>query len=163
MDLERDYPAIYRDDAALAAYVRLLAVAEKMWPVVPELPRATKPAPLARLVSASLVVRLEDYGYSIKGMAAERTRRTDSARTAAQARWSNAGGNAPAHQNGNAPRNADGIADAMPKRTEPNRTERAQAHERFDPSRVVDPQKQTPEEAHAAVVAAHEKRFGKPT
>ena len=86
-DLQRDYPDIYADDAALAAWLRLLVVAEKMWPSVPEVPRSIRPRALYALVDAGLVERVPPHCYRIKGLDAERTRRQDSARNAAGVRW----------------------------------------------------------------------------
>jgi hypothetical protein len=96
-DLQRDYPDIYADDAALAAWLRLLVIAEKMWPSVPEVPRSIRPRALYSLVDAGLVERMPPHCYRIKGLDAERTRRQESARNAAGVRWQsdrNAAGNA---------------------------------------------------------------------
>lgn len=103
-DLMRDYPHVWKDDAALAAYARLLVVADKMWPTLPELPRSVKPRALAVLNQPNadgkrLVEMMPSHCYRIRGHDAERQKRQDSARNAAAERWhsgSNAGGNAEA-------------------------------------------------------------------
>jgi hypothetical protein len=96
----RDYPAVYRDDAAFAAWMRLLVVAEQMWPLAVELPRSVRPRPLRTLVEAGLVVT-DGETFTLKGLDAERSRRRDSARSAAAVRWDSAS-------------NATAYADAMP-------------------------------------------------
>ena len=107
VDLERDYPEVYHDDHLYATWGRLLAIAEAMWPVVPEIPRSAKAAYVKALVATSLVIRDGAYGYRIKGLDDERTARRTAARTAASKRWRNAGADAPGY--------ADAYADAMPR------------------------------------------------
>ena len=104
----RDYPHIYADDAAFAAWVRLLATAEAMWPAHPELPRSVKTRTLAKL-SACGLIDTDGMTYSVKGMDAERTRRRDAARNAAAHRW---------HSEGSTHGNANGNAESMPSRAE---------------------------------------------
>ncbi len=108
-DFIREYPAVYADDVAFSAWWRLLVMAEKMWPIQPELPRSVKPRALRTLVAAGLVMQCEQQCYRIRGLDAERTRRSGLARNAADARW-NADGNAA----GNADGSADGNAENMP-------------------------------------------------
>lgn len=96
----RDYPTVYADDAAFAAWMRLLVVAEQMWPMDGELPRSLRPRPLRTLVEAGLVT-VTGSTFAIKGHAAERSRRSDSGRNAAAVRWDSG-------------RNANASADAMP-------------------------------------------------
>lgn len=96
----RDYPAVYRDDAALATWLRLLVVAEQMWPMVAEIPRSVRPRPLSVLTDAGLVAT-DGTSFAIKGHDAERTRRRDSGRIGASVRWENDG-------------NANAGANAMP-------------------------------------------------
>lgn len=103
-DFIREYPAIYADDAAFAAWMRLLTLAEKLWPIAPELPRHVRPAALRKLLDAKLV-RVDGMTYAIRGLDAERSRRHHLAKSAADARWSADG-------------NADASADAMPRQDE---------------------------------------------
>lgn len=103
----RDYPHVYANDAAFAAWMRLFVTAEAMWPARPELPRSVRTKTLAILTSCGLV-DTDGMTYSVKGMDAERTRRQDAARSAAAKRW---------HSNGN----ANAYADAMPRRDETRR------------------------------------------
>lgn len=104
-----EYPAVYDDDAAFAAWTRLLILAEKMWPQVPELPRRVKDDALAVLVGAGLVILEENDRYRVRGLDAERSRRSAQGKAGADARW-NADGTA----NGN----ADASANAMPRQDE---------------------------------------------
>jgi hypothetical protein len=96
----RDYPEVYTDDAAFATWMRLLATAEQMWPMTPELPRSVKPRPLARLTERGLVTT-DGVTFHVKGLDAERTRRSNAGRIGAAVRWDSDG-------------NADGNANAMP-------------------------------------------------
>ena len=109
-DLIRDYPEVWADDAQLATWLRLLATADPMWPTPPELPRSVKPRPLARLVDCSLVSTLAGHRYQMKGMEAERGRRSDAARNAAAARW-------------HSESSANGSAEPMPNRNETSKAE----------------------------------------
>lgn len=99
-DFRRDYKALWDDDACLATWLRLLSVAEKMWPTMPELPRSARDEPLAALVGAGLII-LDGDCYRIKGLDAERNARRNAGRIAADVRWGN----------------ADSIAKDMPKTT----------------------------------------------
>lgn len=103
-DLRRDYPSIWNDDRALATWLRLLSIADKMWPTAPELPRSAKAGPLAALTSCGLVER-DGHTYRIRGLDVERAKRAAQARGAADARWGTAS-------------NADSITSAMPRRDE---------------------------------------------
>jgi hypothetical protein len=102
-DLRRDYPEVWTDDRAIATWLRLLSVADKMWPTIPEIPRYIKPGPLAILVGCGLVEALPAHCYRIRGHDAERNARSNAARNAAAERW-------------HSERNADGNADVMPRR-----------------------------------------------
>jgi hypothetical protein len=100
-DLFRDYRAIYDDDAAFAAWVRLFAAADAAWPTPAELPRSVKPRALRSLTDSGLVILLPGDRYRIKGYDVERTQRQEAARRGAAKRW---------HSNGSADRNANASA-----------------------------------------------------
>lgn len=100
-DFIREFPEVYADDAAFAAWMRLLVRAEKDWPTTPELPRSVRPKALARLVDSGLVGLCAGHCYRIRGFDAERSRRQGIARNAAAERWQSE-------------RNANASADAMP-------------------------------------------------
>jgi len=82
----RDYPLVYADDAAFASWMRLLVIAEQMWPMPSELPRSVKPKALAVLIDAGLV-RVVGVTFTLKGHDAERQRRSDTGRNASAVRW----------------------------------------------------------------------------
>jgi hypothetical protein len=96
----RDYPEVYADDAAFAAWMRLLVIAEQMWPMPAELPRSVRPRPLRTLIEAELVT-VSGVTFALKGHAAERQRRSDTGRNASAKRWESE-------------RNANASANAMP-------------------------------------------------
>lgn len=111
-DLIRDYPDVWASDAALATWLRMLATADPMWPTPPELPRSVRAKPLGDLVDASLVSVDGAHRFQMKGMDAERTRRSDAGRNAAAQRWQSKG-------------NADRNAESMPKRAEQSKDEQS--------------------------------------
>lgn len=104
-----EYPGVYDDDAAFAAWTRLLILAEKMWPQLPEMPRRVKDDALAVLVAVGLVALEANDRYRIRGLDAERSRRSAQGKAGADARW---------NADSNADRNSDAHADAMPRQDE---------------------------------------------
>jgi hypothetical protein len=82
----QEFPAIYRDDHALATWVRLLLVADASWPMHPPIPRSIKTRPLTVLCDAGLVT-VDDDCYTVRGLDAERGRRRDAGRIGAAVRW----------------------------------------------------------------------------
>lgn len=95
-----EFPHIYADDVAFAAWMRMLATAEAMWPVRPEVPRSVRTKTLAKLVAVDLI-ETDGLTYSVRGLDAERLRRSDAARNAAASRWHSG-------------RHSEGNADVMP-------------------------------------------------
>lgn len=79
---------LYRDDALLAAWLRLLIAADMAWPAPADIPVGIRKASLKALVDAG-VVELLDGGslFTFHGLDKERSRRSTHARTAASARW----------------------------------------------------------------------------
>jgi hypothetical protein len=100
IDLEADYPDIYRDDHLYATWSRMLNIAEHAWPVVPEVPRSAKGAYVKTLMDRGLVIAVKPFGYRIKGLDAERNARSNAASIAARTRWGNANGHADAMPRG---------------------------------------------------------------
>jgi hypothetical protein len=92
-DFLREYPEIYRDDAAFAAWMRLLVASEQAWPIPPEMPRSAKPSAVRTLTVAGLVAIGPAHTYAIRGHDKERARRHGIAVAAANAR-ANGGANA---------------------------------------------------------------------
>jgi hypothetical protein len=128
----REFPHIYADDAAFAAWGRLLMAADAAWPLRPALPRSVRPKVIRLLVGAGLLILEGDY-YTCRGLDAERERRRRAGKRGAAGRWGkddaddeppddamgNAVRNAPRSPTGNAPNGAD----AMPRRDETRRDE----------------------------------------
>lgn len=95
---------VYRDREALGAWLQMLLVADAMYPTSAPLPRSNRA--VTRLIDAGLVVVLAGNRYTIRGLKAERERRSASARNAAAVRW---------HSESN--------AKAMPRRDETSKDE----------------------------------------
>lgn len=96
-----DYPDVYADDAAFAAFMRLLAAAEMAWPTTPELPRSIRPKALRTLCDRGLI-KVVGHTFLLKGFVKDRTLRAESGRKGAVVRWENDG-------------NANADANAMPR------------------------------------------------
>ena len=139
VDLERDHPEVYRDNDLLSTWLRLLCVAEAMWPAVPEVPRSAKATLVRELVRLGLVILIAPYSFQVKGLDAERNARSNAARNAAASRWAS----------------PSALPSAMPKRNEPSLTKPS-----LVPVNIIDPQTQTKEEEAEAYALAMERRTG---
>jgi len=82
-----EFNGIWRDDTALATWLRLLILADKAWPSAAPLPRSVRPTALKKLTDAGLVELVGGDLYRIRGMDKERQKRRDQAAAAAAARW----------------------------------------------------------------------------
>jgi hypothetical protein len=80
------FEAVYGDDAAWAAYTRLLMLADSMWPASPPVPKSCKPGAFRKLVAEGIVDVLPGHKFRIHGLDAERARRKESAVRSATAR-----------------------------------------------------------------------------
>jgi hypothetical protein len=98
------FSSVYDNDAALAAWLRLLLAADAMYPAPATIPRAVRPAALKILADAELIDLLPGDRYRMHGLASERERRRDQASNAARERWDR----------------AKGKADAMPEQSDSN-------------------------------------------
>lgn len=105
----RDYPDVWSDDRLLSAWLRLFIRAEQMWPLPVDLPRSVRPRSLAYLVERGLIV-VTGETYVVKGMEAERTRRSNAGKAGAAKRWQSDG-------------NANASPTAMPSKDETRRDE----------------------------------------
>lgn len=86
---------VFGNDAALAAWLRLLLIADGAWPATAHIPRSVKASALRVLVDAGLIDVAGDR-YRVHGMDAERAKRSEHASQASRTRWtSNADSNAP--------------------------------------------------------------------
>jgi hypothetical protein len=110
------------DDRALGLWVRLLLQADAMYPATAILPRRVHESSLTKLAEADLIELLDNDRYRVKGLAAERETRAESARFAADAKHH---GHAEAlRRQSERMRAASGRdADALPLRSSPNRTD----------------------------------------
>lgn len=70
---------VYDDDRALAAWLRLLLVADQAWPASAHLPGNVRRQAVAVLVGSGLVDLLHGGRYRIHGLDAERQRRKEAA------------------------------------------------------------------------------------
>lgn len=84
--LMSEYPKVWRSDSQLALLVRLLVAAEKFYPEWPTSNRRN--GAYQSLLKAGLVIEKEGTdGYTIRGLEAERERRSHAGRNAAASRW----------------------------------------------------------------------------
>ena len=84
--LMTEYPSVWRSPSQLALYVQLLVAAEKYYPEWPTANRRN--GAYQSLLKAGLVIEKEGVnGYTIRGLEAERERRSHAARNAAASRW----------------------------------------------------------------------------
>lgn len=80
-DLELDHPDVWFDPTCLSTFVRLLALSEKAWPAMPELPRAVRRADLDKLATGGMIEYLDNHRFVLRGWVAERSKRADIGRT----------------------------------------------------------------------------------
>lgn len=119
-DLMKNFAQVWDDNDALATWLRLFVIADKLWPSPGELPRVVGRAALKRLTDAGLIVLLPNYRYTCLGLDADRQRRSDAARTAANVRHHGRPDDDPPEGNAGrtpsriAPRNPSGNAGALP-------------------------------------------------
>jgi hypothetical protein len=111
------FVGIYADNDHLATWLRLLLVADAVWPASVPVPRSARKASLTALVQAGLVEYVGNDHYRIHGLDAERNMRADSGRNAAAVRWQSA-------------RIPSPNADPMPSRAKPSKAEQAQTRAR---------------------------------
>lgn len=76
---------IYDDDRALATWLRLLLIADAMYPAPANLPRRVNDVTLKKLIDAGLVDIEQSDRYRIHGLVAEREHRSEHARKGARA------------------------------------------------------------------------------
>jgi hypothetical protein len=95
---------VFGDDRAFGRWVKLLMVADAMWPASAPLP--SRDAVTRQLVESGLVIEKPGNRYTIRGLDKERAQRRDSARIGAAARWQ-----------------SKGNANAMPRRDETRQDE----------------------------------------
>ncbi len=148
------FVGIWDDDAALAAWLRLLVAADMAWPATASLYHGVKPKALAALVKAGLVDLVAGHRYRIHGLDVERGKRSQQGTLGAAGRWATV----PAQQSD---MDADGmpngaeqhpisIPERMPSRVEPSQAEQS----RVEPSRAkVDPRSRAEAPANGRVAS----------
>ena len=83
--LMTEYPSVWRSPSQLGLWVQLLVLAEKFYPDWPVVPRRNRE--YRALVAAGLVIEQDGGCFTIKGLEAERERRSDIGRNAAAVRY----------------------------------------------------------------------------
>jgi hypothetical protein len=106
--LMNEYTGLWRNDAQLALFVRLLVLADKFWPEDAPLPRLRTSA-LRSLIDSGVITVDGHDNFQVRGLDAERTRRSDAARTAARIRHA--------------------VPSALPSKEEKSREEKGAAHD----------------------------------
>ncbi|HVM30746.1 MAG TPA: hypothetical protein VM305_08290 [Candidatus Limnocylindrales bacterium] len=116
-DLIENFPQVWDSDRLLATWLRLFALADKLWPSPAEMPRGVNTAAVKQLVAVGLVEFLPRHRFKVRGLDAQRQRRKDAAKNAADTRWGNATGNAVSTTESNAPASLGAMprADARPR------------------------------------------------
>jgi hypothetical protein len=71
------FAEVYASNARLATWLRLLIAADSAYPAPSAIPRGTDHRVMTALVTADLVARVGSQHYRIKGLAAERSRRSE--------------------------------------------------------------------------------------
>ena len=104
-----DFEGVFESDRLFAMWTRMLMAADAFWPATAPMPH--KSPALSSLVERGLVIPLRGNRYTIKGLSAERERRSASARNAAAVRWQ-----------------SDSSAKAMPRRDETRIEEKRDSH-----------------------------------
>lgn len=84
---DEKFRAVYRDDALLGCWLKLLIIADAMHPAPAHLPYGVDLARVKALAEAGLIDIVQEGMYVIHGLASERTKRSDSARDNANKRW----------------------------------------------------------------------------
>jgi hypothetical protein len=100
--LADEFPRVWDDDRALAAYTRLLVVADGAWPSAAAIPVGVPPRTWRSLVEAGLVIpEASGRRFRIRGLDKHRAARSNAARNAVNARWQRNGRNTESTTDGN--------------------------------------------------------------
>lgn len=98
------FERVFHNDHALATWLRMLLLADAMHPV--SAPMTSRNPTVRLLIDCGLVIEKPANRYSMRGLSAERERRSHAARIAAGVRW-----------------HSDGNAESMPRRDETSKEE----------------------------------------
>ncbi len=113
---------IYGDDHHYATWSRLLMLADQAWPATAHVPITARKASVTKLAEVGLIDILPGGRFRMRGTDRERRKRSERASNAARVRWQDT-----SNASGNAPSNADGIAQTMPSRAEHRKEEDSRA------------------------------------
>ena len=114
------FERVFKDDRALASWLRLLLMADALHPVSAPMPTRTKAVQL--LIDCGLVIEKPGNRYTIRGLTAERDRQSARGRNAAAVRWHSG-------------RNAEAMP---PNRAEPSPSEKSARAQRTHDGRHAD-------------------------
>lgn len=117
------FKEVYPDDHHFATWSRLLMLADQAWPASAHLPASARRMSVKKLADVGLIVLLPGGRFRMKGTNAERARRSQLAKDAADIRW----GNADRSADGNAERTATADPPGMPSNTTQSNTEQSKA------------------------------------
>ena len=115
------FSTVYDHDAYLAAWLRLLLIADQAWPASGHLPASVAPRAVKALADCGLLILQSGHRFRIHGMDAERNARSNAARNAAAERW-----------------NSARISTPMPRRDETRQDETSRAETSHDTPRRVE-------------------------
>ncbi len=110
---DEKFRRVYRDDAMLGCWLRLLMSADAMHPAPAHLPYGVNMQRVEQLAEVGLIDIVDEGMFVVHGLANERSKRSEAARTSASKRW-HAGSDATAMRPHTQP-------DATAMLTEPNR------------------------------------------
>ena len=125
------FTKVWRNDHALATWLRCLILADAMWPIPAPMPRRNPTVQL--LIREGLIVDEGNGRYSIRGQRAERERRSNAARIAAASRW----GNAPASGGSMPSRGEESRGDRIARMTDVDKPAKAGEHRGQHPDCLV--------------------------
>lgn len=120
---------VYDDDACLAAWLRLLMVADAAWPSSAQLPAGLRKRSLAVLVTAGLVELGSGNRYRMHGLDAERERRAKLARESVNHRYGRSTDEVRTYNERSTSHGEDALL-AEPSRDKPRRDETRRADAR---------------------------------
>lgn len=110
-DLIANHAPIWDDDKTLATWLRLLALADRLWPTPAELPRGVSKAAVERLIGSGLIEMQGRDRFHFPSLDRRRTAQSNAASNAARIR------------HGTAQSNATAMRDPMPTKTSTRRDE----------------------------------------
>lgn len=113
------FEGVYGDDSCLAAWLRLLLVADALYPASAPIPQGTRKRTLAALVDCNLVELVGFGQFRIVGLAAERARRSAPGHKGADGRWHRNASALPPDSEGNADDDMPAMPDT-PRRATPS-------------------------------------------